>query len=112
MPGLNCTVWVDVTPDVPVTKSSTPFLVKPASSVKCTGLLKKGSSPHCRGASGKILRVSENQADLELLPVANGTGTATVHGECATCSAAVHAVLSLLRTTVEGPTMPVSLMRR
>jgi hypothetical protein len=48
----------------------------------------KRSSPHWQ-----ILDMGENQVYIELVPVANGTGTATVHGEsttllCASCLAA------------------------
>jgi hypothetical protein len=66
-------------------KCNMPLLVKAASSVKSMRLLKKRSS-HCWRNHGKILGVGENQADSELLPIANGTDAATIHVVPATCS--------------------------
>jgi hypothetical protein len=75
-----------------------------------------------------------NKTDLEIIPVANGTGTAAVHEECATCSAvcirrrqtwgpsstrlsmrsSTSTVRELFRSPLsipEGWTVPVPLMR-
>jgi hypothetical protein len=41
----------------------------------------KVSSPTTDGTTGKIFGMDENQADFELVPTANGTGTAIVQGE-------------------------------
>jgi hypothetical protein len=67
MSGLNQTVRVYVTPNVPVmgTSYSSPceayFIVEE--------LLQKGSSPLCRRNQWTILGMGKNQADLELVPV-------------------------------------------
>jgi hypothetical protein len=61
-----------------------PLLVKPASGVKSTQLLKKGSWPHCWWNCRQNSWHGWNQADLQLVPVANGMGRATVYGEPAT----------------------------
>lgn len=63
-----------------------PFLLKFASSVKSTRLLKEQSSSHCRRNQWKILGVGDNQADLELALLSNLKGTVTAHGEPATFS--------------------------
>jgi hypothetical protein len=113
-------------------KLSLPFLVKPASSVKSTRLLKKGLHHVVEGTTDKIIGVGKNQVDLELVPVVNGTGTATVHEEPAAHSAAcirrmlvrgfstrismhpstptVCAHSHLPQFTIEGQTVPVSQM--
>jgi hypothetical protein len=62
-------------------KFSMPFFVKPASPVKSTQLLKKGSSSHCWWNCRQNSWHRQNQADLQLVPAANGMGRATVHGE-------------------------------
>jgi hypothetical protein len=61
-------------------KFSMPFFAKPDSSTK--RIAKKTDIHHTfEGNNGKILGVSENQADSELVPAANGTGTASIHEE-------------------------------
>lgn len=66
-------------------KFSMPFLVKPASPVKSTQLLKKGSSPYCwwNGTAGRILGMGEikQTCSLYLLQM---VWVATLHGEPAT----------------------------
>jgi hypothetical protein len=71
MSGFSCGIWNYVTPNMSVMEISIPFLVKPVSSV----------SACCRRNDWKIIGVSENQADLELRPVAKRTRTETLHGE-------------------------------
>jgi hypothetical protein len=44
----------------------------------------KVSSPTTDGTTGKILGMDENQADFELVPIANGTGTVTAQGHPST----------------------------
>jgi hypothetical protein len=67
---------------------------------------------------GKTLGVDENQAYLELLPVANGAGTATVRAELTTLSRARRLYSdSPLRVPActkwsSARTVPASLMRR
>jgi hypothetical protein len=43
---------------------------------------KARTSPYCEGISGRVLGVGENQADLELVAVADGEGAATVQRTC------------------------------
>jgi hypothetical protein len=67
-----------------------PFLVKLASSLKGTQLLKKDSSPHCQKNHRQKSGVSKNQLDLELVPVANVMGTTTANKESTTLSCMPH----------------------
>lgn len=70
MSGLNCTMLIYITLNVSVFQN----LVCP-SPVKSTHPLKKGFLSHCWRS------YRQNQADLQLVFVANGMGRATVHGE-------------------------------
>jgi hypothetical protein len=54
-----------------------PVLAKPASSAESTCLIKWDLHHIVEETSGKILGVGENQADLGLVSLANGKGTAT-----------------------------------
>jgi hypothetical protein len=91
-----------------------------------------------KGATGKILGMGEKQADLQLAPITNGTGTAAVCGEHATLlplprlaaciwqtlvrriiclsihssTPAFHAFLCLPQSTTEVQTVMVSLMQQ
>jgi hypothetical protein len=77
---VNCTMcFFFFTPNMPGMEFSMSFLVKPASSVKNTWLIKKGSS-HCQKNHWQNCWCGW-KADLEPLPIANGTGIAPIHGE-------------------------------
>jgi hypothetical protein len=63
-------------------------LVKKPKSVKNIQLLKMDLHHIVEGSTGKSLGAVENEADLWLVPVANDTDTATLHGEPVTLTCA------------------------
>jgi hypothetical protein len=66
------------------------LLVKTASSVKSTRMLKKGSSLHCQRNHWQNSLQGENNMDLELVFFANSMGGAIFHEEPTTLSCLPH----------------------